>query len=118
MKGKSQHLKLRLPKRLSSLMVIVAGSALTFQMVRGVTSRPGAVAPPLVAPRVFTFPVTVLPPNIPRFTPHAEAESPFFVFEHSDDTAFVKTAPEGIDDTMIIKPEDLESTSSHFYEHR
>jgi hypothetical protein len=104
MKGKPLRSAFHLPKRLGSLMVLVAGSALTFQMVRGVTSRPGAVAPRPVAPAVLTFPGLVLQPRIPDLRPQAVANRPFFVVEHPLDEAILKNAPEAIDDSMIIDP--------------
>lgn len=109
MKGKPQHRAFHLPKRLGSLMVIVAGSALSFQMIRGLASRPGAIAPRRLAPRFgITLPGSVLPPGFPPITRRPVAEPPLFVVENPHDAAFLKAAPEGIDDAMIINPEALQ----------
>ena len=105
MKDKARPSAWHLPKRLSSLMVIVAGSALSFQMIRGVTSGPGTTPTRLASRPVCRLPRSALRPVFPPINRRPVAEPPFFVVENPYDAAFLKPAPERIDDAMIITRE-------------
>ena len=111
MKGDSYRVNWKLPKRLRSLMIIVAVSALTFQMIRGIANKP-ATAP---APARFSVRFAVASQSgdldgllgrhlaAPPALEPLEAR-PFFLDGGHDD-AMLKSAPEGIDDAMIHNPQ-------------
>lgn len=109
MTGKPKHPAWLFPKRLGSLMVIVAVSALAFQMVRGVTPQPATIVTRTSQAARARVRLNSLfsRQSVRPTTANPRAERPFFVVDTLQDGPMLKDAPEGIDDAMILNPQTL-----------